>query len=138
MQDPIREDDARHSRLSNPLLDFVIIGAEAQLKAWQAYQVEGTQFVAKRMRADLEFLRSLGHCSEVQSMGDCRQAWLRDMQADYGEEWGRIVATTLALDFTDFSAMGWLFGKRAAQTWPGTEPQPQPQPQSPPKLHAAA
>ena len=134
MQDPIHANDARLPRLSNPLLDFVIIGAEAQLKAWQAYQVEGTQFVAKRMRANLEFLRSLGHCGEVQSMGDCRQAWLRDMQADYAEEWGRIVATTFALDFTDVAAMGWLFGKRTAQAWPETKPQPQSQP----KLHAAA
>jgi hypothetical protein len=114
MQDPIREDDARHSRLSNPLLDFVIIGAEAQLKAWQAYQVEGTQFVAKRMRADLEFLRSLGHCSEVQSMGDCRQAWLRDMQADYGEEWGRIVGTGLAVAKSDVAPLQGTLYRTAA------------------------
>jgi hypothetical protein len=76
MQDPIRADDARQSRLSNPLLDLAVAGVEAQLKAWQAYQVEGTHFVAKRMRANLELLRSLGHCCEVQSMGDCQRAWL--------------------------------------------------------------
>jgi hypothetical protein len=39
-----------------PFLDLAVIGVETQLKAWQAYQVEGARFVAKRMHANLECL----------------------------------------------------------------------------------
>jgi hypothetical protein len=134
MQDPIRADAVSQSRLFNPLLDFVVAGAEAQLKAWQAFQVEGTRFVAKRMSANLEHLRALGHCSEAQSIGECQGAWLHDVQKDYAEEWSRIVATTFAIGFTDLAPTGGLFGQRAAQA--ETEPQPQPQPQR--KFKAAA
>ncbi|MBK5197952.1 MAG: hypothetical protein JJE37_06685 [Methyloceanibacter sp.] len=136
MQDPICADAVSQSRLFNPLLDFVVAGAEAQLKAWQAFQVEGTRFVAKRMSANLEHLRALGHCSEAQSIGECQGAWLHDVQKDYAEEWSRIVATTFAIGFADLAPTGGLFGLRAAQAGPETEPQPQPQPQR--KLQAAA
>ena len=49
---------------SQPLLDLTIAGLETQLKAWQAYQVEGAHFIAKRLRANLELMRALGHCTE--------------------------------------------------------------------------
>ena len=136
MQEPFDADDARPSRLCNPLLDVAVAGGEAQLKAWQAYQVEGTRFVAKRMRANLEFLRALGHCGEVQSMGECQWAWLRDVRKDYAEEWSRIVGTTFALGFTDLAAMGGIIGQRTAQASPQSQPEPQSKPQSPPQVQS--
>src|SRR3990172_5374812 len=101
MQESGEAGHARPSRLSNPVLDLWIAGAEGQLKAWQTYQVEGARFVAKRMRADLEFLRACGHCSEAQSLNDCQRAWLSDLRKDYAEEFGRIAGTTFALNLGD-------------------------------------
>jgi hypothetical protein len=112
MQDPTRASDNPQTRLSNPLLDLAVAGLEAQLKAWQAFQVEGTQFIAKRMRADLEYAKALCHCTEPQSMGECHRAWLQDVQKDYAEEWARIAATTFVLGFADLAGLGWLFGQR--------------------------
>jgi hypothetical protein len=63
MQESIRAE--KQSPLSNPLLDLAVAGLEAQLKAWQAYQVEGTRFVARRMHTNLEHLRALGHCCDA-------------------------------------------------------------------------
>jgi hypothetical protein len=37
MQEPIRAGGGTQFRLSNPFLDIVVAGLEAQLKAWQAY-----------------------------------------------------------------------------------------------------
>jgi len=138
MQEPIRAE--KQSRLSNPLLDLAVAGLEAQLKAWQAYQVEGTRFVANRMRANLEHLRALGHCCDAQSMGECQRTWLRDVQKDYAEECGRVAATTFALGFTDLAGLGWLFGHRTAagSSPPQPVPQPGPQPKSQSSLQAAA
>jgi hypothetical protein len=140
MQESIRTGGDKQSRLSNPLLDLAVAGLEAQLKAWQAYQVEGTCFVAKRMRANLEHLRALGHCCDAPSMGECQRSWLRDIQKDYGEECGRIVATTFALSFADLAGLGWLFGQRTAKgsPQPKPEPQPGPRPKSQSGLQAAA
>jgi len=140
MQESVRTGGDEQSRLSNPLLDLAVAGLEAQLKAWQAYQVEGTRFVAKRMRANLEHLRALGHCCDVPSMGECQRAWLRDVQKDYAEECGRVAATTLALGFTDLAGLGWLFGQRTAKgsPQPKPEPQPGPRPKSQSGLQAAA
>ena len=39
MQESIRTGGDKQFRLSNPLLDLAVAGLEAQLKAWQAYQV---------------------------------------------------------------------------------------------------
>lgn len=140
MQESIRIEGEKQSRLSNPLLDLAVVGLEVQLKAWQPYQVEGTRFVAKRMRANLQHLRALGHCCEAQSMGECHRAWLRDIQKDYAEEWGRAAATTFALGFFDLAGLGWLFGQRmvkgSSQPQPG--PQPGPQPRFPSNLQAVA
>ena len=140
MQESIRADGEKQSRLSNPLLDLAVAGLEAQLKAWQAYQVEGTHFVAKRMRANLQHLRALGHCCDDQSTGECQRVWLRECRKDYAEECGRIAATNFALGFTDLAGLGWLFGQRMSKTSP--QPQPEPQPRSQPKsqssLQAAA
>ena len=138
MPEPIRAE--KQSRLSNPLLDLAVAGLEAQLKAWQAYQVEGTRFVANRMRANLEHLRALGHCCDAQSMGECQRTWLRDVQKDYAEECGRVAATTFALGFTDLAGLGWLFGQRTAAGSPQPQPAPQPgpQPKSRSSLQAAA
>jgi hypothetical protein len=132
MQEFIRAEGEKPFRLPNPFLDFAVVALEAQLKAWQAYQVEGTRFVAKRMRANLEHLRALGHCCDVQSMGACQVAWLRDMQKDYAEEWGRLAATNFAIGFGDLSGLGWLFGQRTAKTSP--EPQPERQTGTPEKF----
>ena len=114
MQDSIRAGGETPTRLPNPLLDLAIAGLEAQFKAWQAYQVEGTRFVSKRIRCNLEHLRALGHCCDMQSTAECQHAWLKDVQKDYAEEWGRIAATSFALAFGEHSAFGSLFERRAA------------------------
>lgn len=140
MQDSIRAGGEMQSRLANPFLDLAVATLEAQLKAWQAYQVEGSQFMAKRLRGNLEYLRALGHCSDLQSTGECHQAWFREMQKDYAEEWGRIAATGFALTFGDLSGLGWMFGQRAAtgtQNAPKTPQKGQPQ-KSPSGFQAAA
>ncbi len=138
MPETVHANAASHARLSNPLLDLTIAGLEAQLKAWQAYQVEGTLFVAKRMRANLEPVRGFGHCREAEHVGECQRTWLRDLQSDYAEEWGRVAATTFALCFADIAAMGGLFDPLTAKfrpnMQPGTKPGPKPLPQ--PKLPA--
>jgi hypothetical protein len=121
----------KQARLSNPFLDLTVAALEAQLKAWQTYQVEGTRFIAKRMRANLEHLRALGHCCEVQSVGECQRTWVRECQADYAEECGRIAATTFELCYGDLAGMGWLFGRRARELWPQAEPRAQTGPQFP-------
>ena len=100
--------------LANPILDFWITGAEAQLKAWQAYQVEGTRFVAKRLQANLEFLRSLGHCGEWQDMAHCHRAWLADLSKDYTDEIGRLGGTTAALTLTTLGPATWTSQARGA------------------------
>ena len=140
MQDSIRHGSETRSRLPNPLLDFAIASVEAQLKAWQAYQVEGTLFVAKRMRSNLEHMRAIGHCCDVQSTADCRRAWLRDIQKDYVEEWGRIAATTFALCFGELSGFGLLFGQRIKKAPGESQGAAQPAEQNPSKseLQAAA
>lgn len=115
MQESNRAAGETQSRLPNPFLDFAIAGLESQLKAWQAFQVEGTLFVAKRMRCDLEHLRALGHCCDIESTGECQRAWLHDTQKDYAEEWGRVVATSFALAFGELSGFGWLLGQRMAK-----------------------
>ena len=106
MPESAKTNQASQGRLPDPLLDLAIAGLETQLKAWQAYQVEGAHFIAKRLRANLELMRSLGHCTEAGHAGECQRAWLRELQGDYAEEWGRIVATTLTLCFADLAAMG--------------------------------
>ena len=119
MPDPMHKQSETQSRLSNPLLDLATAVAEAQLKAWQAYQVEGTRLVAKRLRANLAFLQSLGHCGEVSGMGACQRAWFADLRQDYAEEWGRLMGTTSALGFIDLAGLGRLIGR------PSTRPEPQ-------------
>jgi hypothetical protein len=94
MPETVNQAEPSHARLSNPLLDLTIAGLEAQLKAWQAYQVEGTLFIAKRLHANLELFRGFGHCRESEHVGACHKAWVSAAQADYAEEWGRLVATT--------------------------------------------
>jgi hypothetical protein len=115
MQMVVTREAAKTARLLNPFVDFATICLELQLKAWQAYQVEGTAFVARRMHADLEHLRKLGHCCEAGSVATCQLAWLRDIQKDYAEEWGRLSATTFALGFSDLARLGSLFGPRPAK-----------------------
>jgi len=115
MQESVRAGSETQSRLPNPILDLAIAVLEGQLKAWQAYQVEGTRFVAKRLRADLEHLRALGHCCDIESTAECQRAWLRETQKDYAEEWGRLVATGFALCFGELSGFGSLFLGRPAQ-----------------------
>ncbi|MEZ5827415.1 MAG: hypothetical protein R3D30_15825 [Hyphomicrobiales bacterium] len=103
------------TRLANPLLDFAVAMAEAQLKYWQAFQVEGTAFVAKRMRANLEFMRALGHCHDPKGICDCQLAWFGDFRKDYGEEWARLVGTTIALGISEFAPMGTVFTRGRAK-----------------------
>lgn len=140
MQESIAAQGDTKSRLSNPLLDLVIAGLEAQLKFWQAYQVEGTRFVANRMRCNLEHLRALGHCCDMQSTSECQRAWMRNIQKDYAEEWGRIAATSFALAFGEVSAFGSLFGQRAAKgpSEPEVKAKPGQPAKSKPGLQAAA
>jgi len=109
MQDFNPAAGAAHGRLANPALDFVTAMAEAQLKYWQAYQVEGAAFVAKRMRADLEFLRALGHCGDPQSIAECQWSWFADVRKDYAEEIARLMATTFTLGISEIVPMGSVF-----------------------------
>lgn len=133
MPDSIRAGGEKQARLSNPLLDFAVIGLEAQLKAWQTYQVEGTRFVARRMRANLEHLRALGHCCDAQSMGECQRSWLSDIQKDYAEECGRITATTFAVGFGDLAGLGCLLGQRTPKESPQVQSDTGSQHAAPPK-----
>lgn len=135
MQEFVHPGGETQTRLFNPLLDFAIGGAEMQLKAWQAYQVEGTRFVANRLRANLELLRSFGHCCDLPAIGECQRAWLADLRKDYAEEWGRIVGTTCALTLGDLAPMAWLFGRRGAQTC--TEAKSESQSEAPAQRQAA-
>ena len=121
MQEPIQPDGERQVFLSNPMLDFCIRGTEAQLKVWHAFQVEGANFVAKRMRANLEFLRSLGHCGDSQSTSACQQAWLNCLYGDYIEELARIVGTSVALAQSNLDPMVSLFGRPANKINPETK-----------------
>lgn len=125
MQDSTQIKGETPSRLSNPLLDLAIAGAETQLKAWQAYQVEGTRFVAKRLRANLAFLRSLGHCEDAPAMSECQRNWFADCRKDYAEEWGRIMGTSFALGFADLAGKGWLIVRPVTrQEPPQSDPRP--------------
>jgi hypothetical protein len=127
--------DSSKPRLPNPFLDLAVTGLEAQLKFWQAFQVEGARFVAKRMRYNLEHLRSLGHCCEAEAMGECQLAWVREIHKDYAEEFARLAATVFTLGFADLTGLGGLFGHRAAQASGETQPIDR---QSKPGLQAAA
>ncbi len=135
MQSSIRTGE-KQTRLFNPLLDLAILGLETQLKAWQTYQVEGTRFIANRMRSNLEHLRALCHCCDPQSMGECQRRWLSDIQKDYAEEWGRITATTFTLGFGDLAGLGWLFGQRTPKESPQVQLDAGSQQAAPPKSRA--
>ena len=115
---------AEHGRPANPLLDFATGLAEMQLKYWQAYQVEGAAFVAKRTRADLEFLRALGHCADAQALSDCYWSWLADVRKDYAEEMARLMATTFALGISQFAPMGSVFTGGKPKTSNGLDQTP--------------
>jgi hypothetical protein len=110
------------SRFANPLLDFTVAMAEAQLKYWQAFHVEGTAFVAKRMRANLEYMRALGHCSDPKSACDCQLAWFADARKDYGEEWARLAGTIVALGVSELAPMHNVFMRRSASGSNGLAP----------------
>jgi hypothetical protein len=140
MQETAKNDQASRSRLPNPILDLTIAALEAQLKAWQAYQVEGAVFIAKRLRANLELLRSLGHCTEVGHIGECHRTWLGELHGDYAEEWGRLVATTFSLCFADLTGMGLPFGPRTAKFRRNIQPELRPgsRQNAEARLHSAA
>jgi hypothetical protein len=111
MQDPTPAGGETLARLANPFLDLAIAGLEFQLKAWQAFQVEGTRFIAHRMRENLKHLRTLGHCCDVPSAAGSQRAWLHQCQRDYVDEWGRLVATSFALGLDEFSSFASLIGQ---------------------------
>jgi len=115
---------AGHGRPANPLLDFATGLAEMQLKYWQAYQVEGAAFLAKRTRADLEFLRAVGRCADAQKLGDCYWSWLADVRKDYAEEMARLMATTFALGISQFAPMGSVFTSSKPKTSNGLDQTP--------------
>lgn len=119
-----------------PFLDLAVIGVETQLKAWQAYQVEGARFVAKRIHANLECLRALGRCTDAPAVSECCRDWLETARKDYGEEWGRLLGTTSALGFADMAAFGQLFDQKMKAATPREEPVRQPR--APSKLQEAA
>ena len=138
MQETLPAGAGTQSRLPNPLLDIAIACLEAQLKAWQAYQVEGTLFVARRLRSNLEHMRAIGHCCDIESTGQCQRAWLHDIQKDYAEECGRVAATTFALAFGELSGFGLLFGQRVRKTPGESQPTTQPAPGPKSGFQAAA
>jgi hypothetical protein len=119
-----------------PFLDLAVIGVETQLKAWQAYQVEGARFVANRMRANLECLRALGRCTDAPAMTECGRDWFETARKDYSEEWGRLLGTASALGFADMAAFGQLFDQKTKAPAPADEPARHPQVSS--KFQAAA
>lgn len=130
MQDSIKTKGETQSRLSNPFLDLAIAVEEMQLKAWQAYQVEGTRFVAKRLRANLAFLQSLGHCADATTMSECQRNWFAECRKDHTEEWGRLMGTSFALGFTDLSGLKRLVGGALTPSEPRPfEPRPAATPQ---------
>lgn len=131
MQESTPSASQTKSQLSNPLLDFLIAGIEAQLRAWQAFQVEGTRFVAKRINANLDHLRALGHCSDTQSASECQRAFFANAQKDYTEEWARLAATGYALSFGQLSGLGAMFGQRASEDPFASEPARQPEGRAP-------
>jgi hypothetical protein len=110
-----------------PFLDLAVSSMETQLKAWQAYQVEGARFVAKRMHADLECLRAVSRCQDASAITECCRDWLETARKDYGEEWGRLLGTASALGFADMAAFGQLFGKKMTVPVPSGEPARHPQ-----------
>ena len=119
-----------------PFLDLAVIGVETQLKAWQAYQVEGARFVANRMHANLECLRALGRCTDAPAMTECCRDWVETARKDYAEEWRRLLGAASALGFADMAAFGQLFGQKLRVPAPADEPARHPQVSS--KLQAAA
>jgi hypothetical protein len=112
---------AEHGRPANPLLDFATGLAEMQLKYWEAYQLEGAAFVAKRTRANLEFLRALGHCADAQALGDCYWRWHADARKDYAEEMARLMAATFALGISQFAPMSSVFSSGKPKTSNGLD-----------------
>lgn len=126
MTDSMRADSETQT-LSNPLLDLAVASLEAQLKAWQTYQIETAQFVAKRLRANLEHVRALGHCCDGHSMGECQLAWLGDIQKYYAEEYGRITATAFAIGFSELANFGRLFGSTTTKNPQPVQPASGPQ-----------
>lgn len=108
-------------------LDLAVIGVETQLKAWQALQVEGSRFVAKRMHANLECLRALSRCTEASAMTECCREWFETARKDYSDEYSRLVGTAPALGFADMAAFGQLFGKKVTVPAPAGEPARHPQ-----------
>jgi hypothetical protein len=122
MQDSGPIGGATRTRIANPLLDVATAAAEAQLKFWQAYQVEGSKFVAKRMRADLELLHELGHCADPRAIGECQWAWLSDLRKDYAEEWARLAGTTFALGVSEVFPMGGLYARTERKGSKGLTP----------------
>jgi hypothetical protein len=119
-----------------PFLDLAAIGVETQLKAWQAYQIEGARFVANRMHANLECLRALGGCTNAPAMTECCRDWLETARKEYTEEWGRLLGTASALGFADMAAFGQMCGKKTRVPTPADEPARHPQVSS--RLQAAA
>jgi hypothetical protein len=119
-----------------PFLDLAVVGVETQLKAWQAYQVEGARFVAKRMHANLECMRALGRCGDAPEMTDCCRAWFETARNDYSEELGRLLGTASALGFADMAAFGQLFGQKMKDATLPEEPARQPR--VPSRLQEAA
>ncbi|MGH6735880.1 MAG: hypothetical protein ACRECX_07345 [Methyloceanibacter sp.] len=110
------------SPLANPLLDVAVATTEAQLKYWQALQVEGAAFIAKRMRADLEYLRALGHCTDPKTICDCHLAWFKDARKDYGEEWARLAGTLFSLGVSEIAPIGAGFARPRARASNGLAP----------------
>lgn len=120
MQKPIPA-QSNAFRVPNPLVDFAVSSVETQLKFWQAFQVEGASFVAKRLRANLEQLRALGHCCDAQSIGECQLAWAREIHKDYAEELTRLAVTAFTLGFTELNSLGGLFGGRVSRAKPAAQ-----------------
>jgi hypothetical protein len=96
-------------REANPLLDVAIVAGEAQLRVWEAFHVEGSMFVAKRMRANLQLMRRLGQCGDAEAIKECQLAWLADMRKDYAEEWARCAGLSFALAVSGFGALSGLY-----------------------------
>jgi hypothetical protein len=103
-QQSVRQDSGP-AEIRNPILDLVIAGLEGQARAWQALHAETTRFVATRIHANLELLRKLAHCRDIEAMGQCHRSWLADLRKDYVEEWARIVGTTYAVGFNELAPM---------------------------------
>ncbi|MGB3022099.1 MAG: hypothetical protein WBB50_08270 [Methyloceanibacter sp.] len=100
-------------------LDAMTWGAERALRSMVEYQVEALRFATRRTCCDLEFIRNLRHCTEMQDIVQLQQSWFKECAADYGEEAGRLFGTAFQLSTSDFAPLQRLLPARGGKRGSG-------------------